>query len=166
MDCLAPDFARRTDCLRRILDHRQTGNGRSYRVQRRQLPEQVHRHHGLCGRRHRGSSRLWGKIEVAGINVRKNRPRPDVMNCPGGREERERSRYHLVAAADVERPERQQKRIGAVRAANRKARPRQLGDGILELLDGSTKDERLVVNHPHHRADDVVANRRVLGAEI
>jgi hypothetical protein len=43
------------------------------------------------------------------------------------------------------------------------AQPR---DVVLELLDWCAEDEQLVIDYPHHLADDFVLDEGVLGAEI
>ena len=47
-----------------------------------------------------------------------------------------------------------------------KPSPAKLGNRVLQMVDGRPEDEGLVVDHAHHRADDVVADCRVLGAKI
>ena len=88
------------------------------------------------------------------------------MHRAGRREERERRRDDFVAATDVERAQRKQDGIGAVRAADRVLRVRQRRDGLLELLDGLTENEQLIIDDAHHRAHDLVLDGRVLCAKV
>ncbi len=65
----------------------------------------------------------------------------DVVNRAGGGEESERSSQHLIAAADIQRPQRQQNRVGAVGDTDCVRRVRQLCDLALETVHGLAKDE-------------------------
>src|SRR4030095_9188120 len=56
--------------------------------------------------------------------------------------------------------------VGAARAADGELGVTELGDRFFELLDGRAKDEELVIDHAHHRADHFILDQGVLGAEV
>ena len=74
-------------------------------------------------------------LNVSGSMSTKTGVAPTLWIGPGGGEEGERRRDDFVAAANVERPHRQQERVGAVGAADGVLRVRKCGDRGLELLD-------------------------------
>jgi hypothetical protein len=88
------------------------------------------------------------------------------VNRPGGREKGERRRDDLVASPDVERPQGEQQGVSSTRAANREAGPRELRYLGFETLYLLPQNEVLRVHDLHYRADDFVANGRVLRAEV
>ena len=100
------------------------------------------------------------------LDVDEHRGRGDVMNRSRCGEEGERRRYDLIAAADVERTQREEQRIRAARAADRILGLRQLGDLLLELLDGRSENEELRVDDGHQGGHDFVTDRGVLRAQI
>ena len=64
----------------------------------------------------------------------------------------------------VESAQGKKKCVGAVCAANSEPRVRKLRNRLFKTLDGCTKNERLIIHDLHHRADNVVADRGMLGA--
>ena len=162
----AADLSPRTDRLRRVLDHGHRRHRRHVLLDRRHLPEEIHRDHGLRLRGHRRLGRGDRKVERVGLDVREHRDRADVVHRAPGREEGERGRDDLIPRPDVERLEREEQRIGAARAADRVLRVRKLGDGLLEFEHRLAEDEQLVFDHLVQRLHDVVLDAGVLGAEI
>ena len=82
------------------------------------------------------------------------------------REERERRRYHLIAAADIERAQCQEQRIRSAGATDRELRFGDLGDLMLQLFDSRSENEELGVDDLHHRGNNFVADLGVLCTQI
>ena len=160
------DFPRSANRLRSILDNREIRNRRANRIDRSELTKEIDRDHRLGARIHCCSRRLGRDVERIGIDISENRPSADVVDRARCRKESERRSDDFVAVTYIERSQRKQNCICAIGAADREPAVGKLGNGRLEALDGRTKNERLVVDDIHHRADNVVADGGMLGSQV
>jgi hypothetical protein len=163
---LAIDAPAGADRLSGVLDDRDAAGRGGDLLERSDLSEEVDRYHGARPRRDRGLDRVGTDVERCRIDIDEHRRCPDVVNRSGGREKGERGRDHLVPSSNVQSAHRDQQRIRSIRTADGVRRPGQFGDRPFEALNRFAENELLAVDDIHHRADDFVANRRVLRAQI
>jgi hypothetical protein len=100
----------------------------------------VNGHDGLGARRDGGFDLAHVHAERI-VAIDEHRPRADFVDGSHGSNERIGGGDHLIAVADVERPERQLERIGSRAATDRVSRADDIGKAPLELADGLAQGE-------------------------
>ena len=104
--------------------------------------------------------------EGGGIDVDEHRRRPRHHDGRGGGDERERGRDHLVAGAHAHRGQREPKRVGARRDADRVSDPHVLGQILLERLALGPEDEACGIEDAAGGVHELGAQRGVLAREV
>ena len=143
--------------LRAVLDERRVPprcHGREARNLRDAAVE-VDRHHGARAVRHRRRGRVGVEHERRLVDVGEDGRRADGRDGLGGREERERTRHHLVARTHAERAERDHERVRARVEPDRVPHAEERRDLGLE-------GEHLGAADEHARAADALERRRQL----
>ncbi len=159
---------RRTDRLRRILNHPQVvalGKRAQFR-HRRELPVKVHRNDGARSRR---NLRLHGsriERESIGLDVGKHRRRArqadHLHRCHKG----EGRRDHLVAGANPHRDQGKEQRIRAGGDSDRVFCSAIAGDASLQPRHPVAQDELRRLKYIEHRSVDLRLHPQVLGTKV
>ena len=164
----AADPAARADGLGRVLDDPQAVTARRGRqpLQLGHLSVQVHGDERPRPRRHHRLDRGRRDVERVGVDVREHGHAARVVNRARRGEEGERGSDHLVAGLELQRPERQEQRVGPARARNPVRGVRQAGHCRLELPDGGTHDELLRLDDRLEGGEDLVLDGAILRHEV
>ena len=132
----------------------------------RDLSEQVNGDDGARARRD-GLFQEVGVHRVArGVDIDEHRSRPGVGDRLGGGHERAGDGDDLVPRADPQRQQAEPEGIGAVADADGVRRAAEGGELLLELRDKGAAGERSRVHDFGDRAQELLAQRRVMGAKV
>src|SRR5690606_26176757 len=110
--------------------------------------------------------RIRREIERRFVDIAEDRARVQARDHASGREERESARDDLVARLDPERHQRDEQRVRSGRHADRVASVRVFRNAPLELGDVRAQNEALTLTDLANRSLDIVAQRRILRAQI
>ncbi len=105
-------------------------------------------------------------VEGRGLDIHEDRDRADAVDGAGGGEEGVGRGEDLIAGADVQTEQRQEKGVGAGSASHGELRAGVSGDFLLELLDVLAHDEFLGIDDAGHLRQHFVADLAMLGAEV
>ena len=100
------------------------------------------------------------------MNVDEHRRAPGVVNRPGRREERERSRDDFVPWLEVQRFKREEQRVRSARASDPMPGMRKLCHFSFQLRNPGAHDELLRLDDLHHRGEHIALDGVVLRDQI